>query len=173
LAFAAIFGIREKENTMLMLRSVLFLVLSFVCSTFALTQGLYGGKHWSITMNNDEVSGTVEGDCSSGTLSSLVKDTYASGVGTYVNFSMSVTLQFKAGTANAGVTKAITVSDGLLGTDNATLTGTMVSGTYSEQFKVVHLAPADMFKCVSSAGTVKVQYATMFLALFALAWLQQ
>merc|ERR1712100_641849 len=78
----------------------------------------------------------------------------------------------KSGTANAGATKVVNVTDGLLATDNITLTGALNSGTHSESFKVVHLVPADLFKCISSASTVQVQHVTLGVVALALAWQQ-
>ena len=152
-------------------RPFVFAIVSLVGSCSALTQGLYGGKHWALTVAANGVSGTVEGDCATGTLSGITQGSFSSGVGTAVNFSMVLALQFQAGTAAAGTSKVVNVTDGLLGTDNITLTGTLNSGTHSETFKVVHLVPPDLFKCISSAATVKIQHMTLSLAALALAWL--
>merc|ERR1712159_648026 len=145
----------------IMLRPVALSMALLVFQAYGLTQGTYGGKHWSLTMNPDGVTGTVEGDCSAGTVSGVSEGSYVAGTGKAVNFSMTLGLQFKSGTANAGVTKVVNVTDGLLATDNITLTGTLKSGTHSETFKVVHLVPADLFKCISSASTVQVQHVTL------------
>jgi len=151
---------------------VLLLAIFSVANVNSLTQGIYGGKHWKLTMNADGASGTVEGDCATGTVGGVTEGSYVEGTGKAVNFSLVLALQFKAGTASAGTTKVVNVTDGLLATDNITLTGTLQSGTHTERMKVVHLVPADLFKCISDASTVTVPHATLGVVALALAWQQ-
>merc|ERR1712054_704545 len=116
-----------KTSRQMMARFLLALVmlgLSHV-SFAALQHGVYGGQHWEMTVNADLATGSIEGDCSSGNLT-ITPGTYAVGTGTPINMSVSLTLQF----TSTGSSKSISVSDGLLATDNETLTGTFVTGTY-------------------------------------------
>merc|ERR1711990_1422448 len=124
--------------------------------------GSWGGSHWQLRVT-DGGNGTIEGDCSIGTFSVLNEMPYTQGTGTYVNLSISLALQFDKTTPTKYTT--VTVSDGLVATDNVTLTGTMISGTYSEKFKGVKLATADLFKCVSSGMSVQVRWLAGAMAL--------
>merc|ERR1711907_639979 len=129
----------------------------------ALKQGIYGGQHWQLTMNDDQLTGTLEGDCSKGTVGSMAHSEYKANVGTYVNFTVSLTLQFN------NAKKTMQVTNAQLDKMNATLTGKFVTGTgagsYSENFRVVHLAPADLFKCINSGNSIKASWFTILLAL--------
>ena len=154
------------------MRSVALASAFLVTFAYGLTQGTYGGKHWSMKINADGSTGTVEGDCSSGTVSGITEGAYVAGTGKAVNFSMVLGLQFKSGTANAGATKVVNVTDALLAADNLTLTGTLNSGSHSETFKVVHLVPADLFKCISAASALQVQHVTLAVVALTLAWQQ-
>merc|ERR1711988_450816 len=138
------------------------------CADAYLYPGSWGGKHWQLTVAADGVSGTVEGDCSSGTISNVVNSSFISGVGTYYNFSMQLGLQFSTPATAASVN----VSDGILASDNVTLTGTMVTGSYSEQFKVVRLGDADLFKCINGGITLQAGWMPLVMALLTLIWLQ-
>merc|ERR1712054_750369 len=116
--------------------------------TQGLSRGKYGGQHWEMEVNSDFQTGRIEGDCSVGTIANIAQGPYSSGVGTPVNFSVRLQLQFKSDNSY----KTVNVTDGLLGTDNTTLTGTFRTGTYTERFKVQHLMSADIFKCISGVS---------------------
>jgi len=148
-------------------RLVFICAACLICHAMGLNPGMYGGQHWKMTMNEDLSTGSIEGDCSLGTMSNITQGNFTSGVGTNVNFTMQLKLQFEV---NGGY-KAVNVTNGLLGTDNATLTGTFTAGTYSENFKVVHLASADIFKCISSAPkSTHIGIITATVSLLAIAW---
>jgi len=133
----------------------------------ALSQGRFGGQHWEINVNNDHVTGTIEGDCSRGDIANITQGVFTQGVGTAVNFSVRLQLQFS--TDNSF--KTVNVTDGLLGTDNTTLTGTFRTGTYTERFKVQHLMSADIFKCISGASSTSgVGLISALLVAVALSW---
>ena len=131
-----------------------------------ISQGKYGGQHWELTVNADGTSGQIEGDCSMGTIGNVTRGAYSSGVGTAVNFSVRLQLQFSTDTSY----KTVNVTDGLLGTDNTTLTGTFRTGTYSERFKVQHLMAADIFKCISGVSRTGVGLVTAVLVAATLHW---
>merc|ERR1711998_581131 len=159
------FGIAMASSGLLALlcTSVLYL-----CAQ-GLSQGRYGGQHWELTVNSDRMSGSIEGDCSVGTIRNITQGAYSSGVGTPVNFSVILELQFR--TAIAGNSKTVNVTDGLLGIDNTTLTGTFRTGTYTERFKVQHLMSADIFKCISGASSTSgVGLISALLVAVVLSW---
>merc|ERR1711934_1049399 len=163
------------------MRSLVYLLLLCAAGVAGLKEGVYGGKHWKLVMDKSQMSGTMEGDCSTGTVGNMVHSEYKvpraahlplgkqllrcsrvkqAGTGTHVNFTVDLTLQFPASVKR----KNITVSNGLLDATNATLTGTFVTGTYEEQFKLVHLASADLFKCINGGSRTQAGWLTMLLA---------
>lgn len=127
----------------------------------ALQAGTYGGQHWKIVLDNHGgTTGSVEGDCSTGNITDLTYSPYQTNVGQSVNFTIDLQLQF----TSPATAKTVTVNDGLVDKDNVTLTGTMVADAYSEKFKVVLLATPDLFKCISAASSVRVQWLTAAFA---------
>merc|ERR1711959_624124 len=142
------------------MRSLVCLLLLCAVGVAGLKEGVYGGKHWKLVMDKSQMSGTMEGDCSTGTVGNMVHSEYNAGTGTHVNFTVDLTLQFPASVKR----KNITVSNGLLDATNATLTGTFVTGTYEEKFKLVHLASADLFKCINGGSRTQAGWLTMLLA---------
>merc|ERR1719313_768806 len=107
----------------------------------ALTAGTWGGTHWKIIVNSDQTTGSIEGDCSLGTIS----DFATSGAGV-VSFSSQLVLQFET-----QVTKSLTCTDGALNSAGTELSGTLTVGTYTESFKVTLNAEPDLYKCVNAA----------------------
>ena len=129
-----------------------------------LASGTYGGLHWNLGLNMDPssglVNGTIEGDCSIGTVSALTEGSYSADTGTPVNMTLALTLQY--GDMNASNT--ITVSDGILAPDNMTLTGTFSTNeNYTEAFTMVLNQPADLYKCVAGVSQVTVGWIPLLL----------
>merc|ERR1711990_1018601 len=127
----------------------------------ALKQGLYGGQHWKIVMSEtQDGTGTIEGDCSTGTVGNMAMSEYKADTGSSINFTAALTLQFN------NAKKNLTVTNAQLDKLNATLTGKFVAGAYEENFRVVHLATADLFKCINSSSSVKAGWFTVVLLAF-------
>lgn len=87
----------------------------------ALTAGTWGGTHWKLTVNTGGSTGTIEGDCSLGTITNFA--TSGSGV---VSFTSQLVLQFET-----PVTQSLSCSDGALNTAGTELSGNLVVGTYT------------------------------------------